>query len=571
MKSFKTYLDERSSKIDRSLQDFHINVPGHGMMLIKARSEDEAHSKARAKLQKGDDRSDTFKEAYRKPTEAEIKKDKERENAGKKRPSMDHKSVSKKMYGNMMGGLKEEEQIDEILDTPKAMTSYKNKAKASYDKAASSAAAKILRGKDKDGNRADHRPELKTMAKRKKGMTAADMVAVRRTFDNLRNEETELEEATAMTMPPKGSLGGSGKKQPMPAPRGPVKGYDAPKGTAKYHNDMAAKHQQAAERHGNMAAEHDDEGNSDKADRHYDRMQHHDSAADAHLHAVSMIKKHGADHPEAQKASKEASKHKLGEAIELDEISKDMLKRYADKAASDAKWAHHDSQTPRRIHWKTREKHFKRYDKRRKGVGSAMKRGIGTDDHVDQIKGRDTFDYTDSKNPNKGDKVKRWKGDWIKRDPKRNSMTGKKAPYKHESVELSEANIAEILRNYALTENISADQLADLTEEEINEIVGKAIGGAFKLGAKAAVGAGRLAIGAGRLAGKAAKRTVMNKQGSVRFTKAAKMDREGNRAEKAAKKAEKERARRDRIQNAKDRIKKARSDLNQAKAKPATP
>lgn len=130
-------------------------------------------------------------EAYRKPTEAEIKKDKERENAGKKRPSIDHKSASKKMYGNMMGGLKEEEQIDEILDTPKAMTSYKNKAKASYDKATSSAAAKILRGKDKDGNRADHRPELKTMDKRKKGMAAADMVAVKRTFDNLRKEDLD--------------------------------------------------------------------------------------------------------------------------------------------------------------------------------------------------------------------------------------------------------------------------------------------------------------------------------------------------------------------------------------------
>lgn len=258
-------------------------------------------------------------EAYRKPTEAEIKKDKERERkaSGKKRPSMDHKSVSKKMYGNMMGGLKEEEQIDEILDTPKAMTSYKNKAKASYDKAASSAAAKILRGKDKDGNRANHRPELKTMDKRKKGMAAADMVAVKRTFDNLRKED------------------------------------------------------------------------------------------------------------------------------------------------------------------------------------------------------------------------------------------------------ITEADIAEILHQYALSENVNADQLAELTEEEINEIIGKAIGGAFKLGAKAAVGAGRMA-------GKAAKRTVMNKQGSVRFTKAAREDRKGNRAEKAAKKAEKERARRDRIANARKRIEKARDDLDQAKAKPKT-
>ena len=109
----------------------------------------------------------------------------------------------------------------------------------------------------------------------------------------------------------------------------------------------------------------------------------------------------------------------------------------------------------------------------------------------------------------------------------------------------------------------TADQLAELNEEQLEEIIGKAVGGAFKLGAKAAVGAGRMA-------GKAAKRTVMNKQGSVRFTKAAKQDREGNRAEKAAKKAEKERARRDRIANARKRIDKARVDLNQAKAKPKT-
>jgi len=85
----------------------------------------------------------------------------------------------------------ESKQVDEVLDTPKAMDSYKNKAKASYDRAAKSAAAKILRGKDKDGNRADHRPELKTMAKRKKGLTGADMVAVRRTFDNLRKESVD--------------------------------------------------------------------------------------------------------------------------------------------------------------------------------------------------------------------------------------------------------------------------------------------------------------------------------------------------------------------------------------------
>lgn len=96
-----------------------------------------------------------------------------------------------------------------------------------------------------------------------------------------------------------------------------------------------------------------------------------------------------------------------------------------------------------------------------------------------------------------------------------------------------------------------------MTEEELNELIGKAIGGAFKLGAKAAVGAGRLA-----------KRAVMTKQGSIRGTKAAKQDREGDKAEKEAKRAEKERAQRDRIKAARDKVSKARSDLNKAQAKP---
>lgn len=79
-----------------------------------------------------------------------------------------------------------EENIDEVLDTPKAMQSYKDKAKYSKDRAANSAAAKILRGPDADGNRSDHSPELKTMAKRDKGLKMADKAAMRKTFKALR-------------------------------------------------------------------------------------------------------------------------------------------------------------------------------------------------------------------------------------------------------------------------------------------------------------------------------------------------------------------------------------------------
>lgn len=55
-------------------------------------------------------------EAYRKPTQAEIDADRKKDEKGKPRPSISAKSVIRKTYGNMMGGLKNEEveQIDEI-------------------------------------------------------------------------------------------------------------------------------------------------------------------------------------------------------------------------------------------------------------------------------------------------------------------------------------------------------------------------------------------------------------------------------------------------------------------------
>lgn len=109
--------------------------------------------------------------------------------------------------------------------------------------------------------------------------------------------------------------------------------------------------------------------------------------------------------------------------------------------------------------------------------------------------------------------------------------------------EVTESEIAEILRNYALSENVSADQLADLTEEEINEIIGKAVGGAFKVAAKAAVGAGRLA-----------KKAVVNKQGNVRTSAAGRADS----AEKKAAAQEKKNRDRERIKAAQDRLRKAK-------------
>jgi len=69
-------------------------------------------------------------EAYRKPTQAEIDADKKKENAGKKRPSMDYKSVKKSVYKNMMGGLKKEDYKSEYAHHTQGLKDAKADMKA---------------------------------------------------------------------------------------------------------------------------------------------------------------------------------------------------------------------------------------------------------------------------------------------------------------------------------------------------------------------------------------------------------------------------------------------------------
>ena len=87
-----------------------------------------------------------------------------------------------------------ESKIDEVLDTPKAMYSHRNKAKYSKDRAANSAAAKILRD-PKGFHSTDTSDELKTMDKRAKGLKMADKAAAKKTRAMLmKKEEVELDE-----------------------------------------------------------------------------------------------------------------------------------------------------------------------------------------------------------------------------------------------------------------------------------------------------------------------------------------------------------------------------------------
>jgi hypothetical protein len=118
------------------------------------------------------------------------------------------------------------------------------------------------------------------------------------------------------------------------------------------------------------------------------------------------------------------------------------------------------------------------------------------------------------------------------------------ANYESFKESLDEAAIDDITALYINENNITLDQLEDMTEEEINEIIGKAIGGAFKLGAKAVVGTARLA---GKAVGGTAKAA---KAGANRVSASGRADA----AEKKADAAEKKAADRERITAAKQRV-----------------
>lgn len=74
--------------------------------------------------------------------------------------------------------MRESVELDEVLDRPGALDSYRRKADASGNKARNSATRKILTA-PKNGERPDHSDELKTMRKRNKGQDMADRVAAR--------------------------------------------------------------------------------------------------------------------------------------------------------------------------------------------------------------------------------------------------------------------------------------------------------------------------------------------------------------------------------------------------------
>ena len=81
------------------------------------------------------------------------------------------------------------EEIDEVLDTPKAMKSYQDKAKSSRDRANNSAAANMMRGKSPY-------KDLKKVQKRDKGLAMANRSAINKTAKALRKEDLDERKLT---------------------------------------------------------------------------------------------------------------------------------------------------------------------------------------------------------------------------------------------------------------------------------------------------------------------------------------------------------------------------------------
>ena len=107
-------------------------------------------------------------------------------------------------------------------------------------------------------------------------------------------------------------------------------------------------------------------------------------------------------------------------------------------------------------------------------------------------------------------------------------------------------DVNELTVDFINEHNITLEQLENMTEEELNELLGKAIGGVAKI-------VGGLAKGAGRVA----KSAVVNKQGNIRGTMAAKADK----LDKKADKAEMRKKNQERVKKAQERLTNAKNAL----------
>jgi hypothetical protein len=220
---------------------------------------------------------------------------------------------------------------------------------------------------------------------------------------------------------------------------------------------IAKDHDSAAKKHGTAYKE---TRSSAAARNHEVAYNRHVDAARAHREAAKDKNKHSGEKLEkmsnhAWDASDHVRKH-FDESVELDEVSQDLARKTA----------------------KARQQQASQL--RQKAV-----------DEPDMMKA-----FAQTKAANKAEK--------------KAGQSYNRLMKKEEVEQIDEQTQYDLVEAYLLENNIDVDTLS---VEQLDEIIGKVVGGVFKLGAKAAVGAGRLA-----------KKAIVNKQGNVRGTQAAKND-----------------------------------------------
>jgi hypothetical protein len=246
--------------------------------------------------------------------------------------------------------------------------------------------------------------------------------------------------------------------------------------------------------------------------------------------AELSIPKDDREYTNRSKGIEKAEKKLKKESVEqLDELSPNLLHRYVKKATGNM--GMHAVDHGKYGDQQKDKKSLNKAIKRSSGIASASGRMADKANRNEELTPAAKAEFLAA--ANKKASLEYWKRH---AELKKNDPRVSKKP-KNESVDLDESQINDITAQYINENNITLEQLENMTEAELNELIGKAIGGAFKLGAKAAVGATRLA-------GKAINRMTVSGRADA--------------AEKKAAAVEKKNADRERIRAAQDRLRKAK-------------
>ena len=246
------------------------------------------------------------------------------------------------------------------------------------------------------------------------------------------------------------------------------------------------------------------------------------SVSDTEPHINKMFKRKAGVEKATDRLTKESVE-------QLDELSPNLLHRYVKKATGNM--GMHAVDHGKYGDQQKDKKSLNKAIKRSSGIASASGRMADKANKNEEFTPAEKAAFLAA--ANKKASLDYWK---THAELKKNDPRVSKKP-KNESVDLDESEINNIAAQYINENNITLEQLENMTEAELNELIAAAVGGAFKLGAKAAVGATRLA-------GRAINRMTTSGRADA--------------AEKKASTLEKKNADRERIKAAQDRLRKAK-------------